>query len=155
MAGYTAETTLPYEPEQLFALAADVERYPEFLPGWVAARVRKLDDETYLTDQILRFGVFRERFSTKTVLHRPHRIDVSSTERPFRNFELTWTFEPTSDGRCRVTLTTRIAFRARLAEQVFGRALARLTDDIMTAFARRAHRLYTPASRAASRGAKT
>ena len=30
---------LPYAPEQIFALVADVERYPEFLPWCVACRV--------------------------------------------------------------------------------------------------------------------
>jgi len=142
MAEHKAETTLPYSAEQMFALAADVERYPEFLPGWVAARVRGRKEDCYCTDQVLRFGPFRERFSTKTVLRRPHRIDVTSQERPFRNFELTWSFDSMPDGRCHVTLTTRIEFRTRIAERIFGRALARLADDIVAAFARRAHRLY-------------
>ena len=31
---------LPYSDEQLFDLVADVERYPEFLPWCLAARVR-------------------------------------------------------------------------------------------------------------------
>lgn len=34
------ERLLPYRAEQLFDLAADVERYPEFLPLWIAARIR-------------------------------------------------------------------------------------------------------------------
>jgi coenzyme Q-binding protein COQ10 len=38
---YEADRVLDYPPEQLFELAADVERYPEYLPWWVAARVRK------------------------------------------------------------------------------------------------------------------
>ena len=31
---------LPYTPEQLFDLVADVERYDEFLPWVVAVRIR-------------------------------------------------------------------------------------------------------------------
>ena len=30
---------LPYTPEQMFDLVADVERYPEFLPWCVACRI--------------------------------------------------------------------------------------------------------------------
>ena len=155
MAAYTAETTLPYSAEQLFDVAADVERYPEFLPGWVAARVRKRSGDSYCTDQIISFGVLRERFSTRTVLHRPDRIDVTSRERPFRDFELTWEFAAMPDGRCRVTLTTRIDFRARIVEGLFGHALARLAEDIVAAFARRAHRLYAAGdSQGAARSAR-
>ena len=40
MPRYDAHCALTYSPEQLFDLAADLERYPEFLPGWIAARVR-------------------------------------------------------------------------------------------------------------------
>ena len=36
-----AETRIvPYSPDQMFALVADVERYPEFLPWCVATRIR-------------------------------------------------------------------------------------------------------------------
>ena len=51
--------TLPYSPEQLFDLAADVERYPEFLPWWVAARVRKREGNVYYTDQIIAIAMIR------------------------------------------------------------------------------------------------
>src|SRR3546814_4190417 len=32
---------LPFPPEQLYALVADIESYPEFLPWCIAARVRR------------------------------------------------------------------------------------------------------------------
>jgi len=35
------ERVLPYTPEQLFSLVADIERYPEFLPWCVGARIKK------------------------------------------------------------------------------------------------------------------
>ncbi len=59
---------LPYEREQVFDLVADVERYPDFLPWWVAVRVSQRDGEVYYTDQVVRFGLIRERFSSKPVL---------------------------------------------------------------------------------------
>jgi Polyketide cyclase / dehydrase and lipid transport len=81
-------------PEQLFDLAADVERYPEFQRWWIAARIRKWEGDSYYTDQVLGFGPIRVRFGSKTVLHRPERIDVTSDEPPFRRFALSWIFEP-------------------------------------------------------------
>src|SRR5437764_1292959 len=41
MPTHAEQRLLPYTPEQLFALVADVERYPEFLPWCVGARVRE------------------------------------------------------------------------------------------------------------------
>jgi ribosome-associated toxin RatA of RatAB toxin-antitoxin module len=34
-----AGTILPFTCEQVFALGADIERYPEFLTGWISARI--------------------------------------------------------------------------------------------------------------------
>ena len=42
---------LPYTPEQLFELVADVEKYDEFLPWVVAVRVRSSSEEVTVADQ--------------------------------------------------------------------------------------------------------
>ena len=72
------DRTLPYSPEQPFDLAADVERYPEFLHWWITARVRKREAEVYCTHQVLGIGPIRIEFESRTVLRRPERIDVTS-----------------------------------------------------------------------------
>ena len=133
---------LPYEPEQLFDLASDVERYPEFLPWWRAARVRKRGRDVYYTDQVLGFGIIRARFSSKTVLRRPERIDVTSTDRPFRHFNLTWSFDPGPDGGCRVSLLADTELRSALLGGFFDRAVGGAAERIVSAFAARARRLY-------------
>ena len=47
------ERSLPYSAEQMFDLAADVERYPEFLRWWITARIRQRRGEIFYTDQVL------------------------------------------------------------------------------------------------------
>ena len=81
-------TEIWYKTEQPFDLAADVERKTKFLPWWVAARIRTRDRDVYYIDQVVGFGIVRASFSSKTVLRRPERIDVTSTDRPFRHFNL-------------------------------------------------------------------
>lgn len=144
MPRYEVERALAYTPEQLFDLAADVERYPEFLPAWSAARVKKREGEVYYTDQVVRFGPLRERFASKTVLRRPLRIDVTSFDWTFRRFHLTWSFDPLTGGECRVSLAADLELRSNLVQQLFGRALDRTFGAVMSAFEARAHRLYGP-----------
>ena len=88
MPSHKVPCALPHKPEQLFDLAADVERYPKFLRWWVAARIRKRDRDVYYTDQVVGFGIVQSSFSSKPVLPRPERIDVASTDRPFRHLNL-------------------------------------------------------------------
>lgn len=142
MPKHRVERVLPYTAEQLFDLAADVERYPEFLPSWVAARVVRRERETYETDQIVRFGPIRQRFFSRTVLSRPERIDVTSTSRSFRRFDLTWTFDPVPEGGCRVVLAAEIEFRRAVLDLLFDQALAGMLDKIILAFERRLFHMY-------------
>ena len=138
------ERWLPYRPEQLFDLAADVERYPEFLRWWLAARVRDREASAYRTDQVLGLGPIRVRFASKTVLHRPQRIDVTSDEWPFRQFGLSWIFEPQRPAGCRVILVAELELRSWLLQGVVDRILPAVTADIISAFEARARRLYEP-----------
>ena len=146
MSNHWDRCALPYRAEQLFDLAADVERYPEFLPGWVAARVLKREGNVYYTDQVIRFAMVRQRFRSKTVLRRPERIDVTATDGPVRNLHLTWHFDALPDGECQVSLTADLELRSRPIQDLFGRAASRTVGSIMSAFEARARRLYDPAS---------
>ena len=126
------------EPEQLFDLAADVERYPEFLRWWVAARILRREGDIYYTDQVLGLGPLRVRFGSKTVLHRPERIDVTSDEPPFRRFSLSWLFEPQPCAGCRVSLVAELELRSGLLQRVMDRVLPVAIADIIAAFEARA-----------------
>jgi coenzyme Q-binding protein COQ10 len=138
---------LPYSPEQLFDLAADVERYPEFLHGWITARVRKREADVYYTDQVLGIGPIRVDFQSRTVLLRPERIDVASNEPPFRKFNLCWLFDSRPDGGCQVTLMAELEFRSYLLERLVDKVLSVSINDIIASFAARAQRLYQATDR--------
>lgn len=146
MPSHEAQCALVYMPEQLFDLAADVECYPDFLPWWIAARVLKREGNIYFSDQVVGFGVFRERFGSKTVLQRPNRIDVTSTDGVFRNFALTWRFDPLPGNGCRVALLVDLELRSNLVQDMFHRVILRSVGSIMSAFEARAHQLYDPAT---------
>ena len=56
MPRHTETKHLPYRPEQLFGLVADVERYDEFLPWVVAVRVRSSSDIETVADLVVGFN---------------------------------------------------------------------------------------------------
>ncbi|MEO1093118.1 MAG: type II toxin-antitoxin system RatA family toxin [Pseudomonadota bacterium] len=138
---YAIDRVLPYPAAPLFAIAADVKRYPEFLPGWVAVRTKSAGVDDYETDQLLAFGPIRERFDSKTHLEPPHTIRVVSTSRTFRHFEVNWRFDELDETRCRVHLDTHVGFRSRVVKKVVGLILPRTVDDVLHAFEDRAHAL--------------
>jgi coenzyme Q-binding protein COQ10 len=141
------QRSLPYDRDQLFDLAADVERYPEFLRWWKAVRVWRRESNRYCTDQVLGLGPLRVRFESKTALQRPERIEVTSDQGPFLHFQLAWSFEPQPANGCIVSLAAELDFRSRLLERIVAHVLPGTIADIIAAFEARAHELYRASGR--------
>ena len=133
---------LPYTPEQLFELVADVASYDEFLPWVVAVRVRSSSETETLADLVVGFNAFKERFTSKVKKQRPDRIEVDYVEGPLKYLHNEWEFERAPDGGTNVRFAVDFAFRSRLFESLagamFDRALRRMTN----AFEQRAAALY-------------
>jgi coenzyme Q-binding protein COQ10 len=142
MTVYAERRHLPQTAQQLFDLVADVERYPEFLPGVTEVRIRDRRDHAILVDMTVAAGPLRKRFSSTGVLDRPHRIDISSDDPLFDRFTQRWTFEPAAEGGTHVEYRIDFEFRSRLLQTLMGRSLADRTALTLHAFKRRASWLY-------------
>jgi coenzyme Q-binding protein COQ10 len=140
------QRVLPYTPEQLFTLVADIERYPEFLPWCVGARIKERQADLIVADLIIGFRMFRERFTSRVSLDRPRRIDVAYADGPFRYLNNHWVFEKVPGG-CRIDFFVDFEFKSRLLQRViealFGEAVRRMVG----AFEKRARDLYGTPSR--------
>jgi coenzyme Q-binding protein COQ10 len=123
----------------MFAVVADVEKYPEFLP-WVTAlhivaRERAEGRDVLKANMTVGFKSFRESYTSRVVLDPATRkIDVVQTEGPFRVLENHWRFTPEGEG-CRVDFTIQFEFRNPLLNAVagaaFGRVMLRMTDAFL------------------------
>jgi coenzyme Q-binding protein COQ10 len=142
MPRHTETKHLPYSPDQLFDLVADVARYDEFLPWVVAVRVRSSSATETIADLVVGFNAFKERFTSRVVKERSNRICVDYVEGPLKYLHNEWKFEPAPDGGTHLCFSVDFAFRSRifeaLAGQMFDRALRRMTR----AFEERAVALY-------------
>ena len=68
--------TLPFPPDQLFDLVADVGAYPQFLPWVVATRIRETSETHLVADMSVGFRAIRETFTSRVTLDRPRAIHV-------------------------------------------------------------------------------
>jgi coenzyme Q-binding protein COQ10 len=143
MPTHAEQKLLPYTPEQLFDLVADIERYPEFLPWCVGARIREHRDDFILGDLLIGWRMVRERFTSRVHLRRPDEIDVEYAEGPFKYLENHWKFVP-KNGSTLIDFHVDFEFRSRvltgIVETVFTEAVKRMVG----AFEKRARQLYGP-----------
>ena len=144
---------LPYTPEQLFDLVADVARYDEFLPWVVAVRVRSSSEKETVADLVVGFNAFKERFTSRVLKEHPDRICVDYVDGPLKYLHNEWKFERASNGGTKLLFSVDFAFKSRLFESLagamFDRALRRMTN----AFEQRAAALYGMSSSSAQSAA--
>ncbi len=132
---------LPYTPEQVFDLVADIERYPEFLPWCVGARIRERRDNVVFGDLLIGWRMVRERFTSRVTLSRPDRIDVEYTEGPFHYLKNHWVFERRPGG-CLVDFYVDFEFRSRMLQGVIAALFNEAVKRMVSAFEKRAQELY-------------
>lgn len=146
MTGRRATSVVPFSPDAMFDLVADVRRYPEFVPHCRALRVIAEDAPegvgTLDAEMIVAYRAFRERFKCRVTLDRPQgAIDVAYIEGPFRKLATQWRFLPHAEGSV-VDFFVDFEFRSLLlqatAAAVFERAFVKMSD----AFVERAHAIY-------------
>ena len=154
MPTHAEKRVLSYTPEQLFALVADIERYPEFLPWCLAARVKERRADLIVADLVIGFRMFRERFTSRVRLDPPRRIDVAYTEGPFRYLDNHWVFEP-SPGGCRIDFFVDFEFKSRILQRLIEVLFSEAVRRMVTAFEHRAEALYgRPTANAAGKPAE-
>jgi len=144
MTKYAERAHMKYSPQQLFDLVADVERYPEFLPWILSARIYRRENQTTWVDMTVGTRFLRKRFSTVAVLDRPRRIDIGSHDPPFEEFKQTWTFEQAGLESTMVEYRVDLRLRSRLLQAIIGAAFADRAPLMVAAFRRRAGQLYGP-----------
>ena len=137
---------LPYTPQQMYDLVADVGSYPQFLPWCAAARIKRVTDKgdhrVMEADLVISFKVFRERFRSCVVLYPDARkIDTEYLDGPFRYMKSNWAFAEAGGG-CDVSFFVDFEFRNAILQSIIGVVFNDAMQRIVRAFERRAKELY-------------
>jgi len=133
---------LPYSPEQMFDLVADVARYREFLPWVAAVRVRSDTETEMVADLVVGFKALRESFTSKVVKKRAESINVQYVDGPLEHLVNDWTFRPDGQGGTLIDFCVDFAFRSRIFEAIAGQVFERALRKMIGAFEERAAALY-------------
>ncbi|NTS64437.1 type II toxin-antitoxin system RatA family toxin [Sphingomonas sp. HHU CXW] len=147
MPKHSETRALPYSPEQMFDMVADVRRYPEFLPWVSAMRVRQDSETETVADMIVGFKGLRETFTSKVKKQRPETIRVEYVDGPLKYLYNDWRFrENIVDGAkvgCLVDFSVDFAFKNRMFEMLAGQVFSVALRKMIGAFETRAAVLYS------------
>jgi coenzyme Q-binding protein COQ10 len=138
---------LPYTPEQLAALVADVRAYPDFLPWVTGMRTWNPREETADVSLVdaeasVGFSFLKERFSTWVRHDRAApRVEVGLIRGPFRHLRNVWDFHPVPEGT-RLEFLIDFAFRSPLLDAMLQANFDRAVGSLIRRFEARAAELY-------------
>src|SRR5215831_7130510 len=108
MRQFSTTRRVQHSAAEMFALVADVERYPEFVPLCRELKVRRRVAsgeglETLTAQMTVAYKMIRETFTSRVTLDRPHlRIMVEYLDGPFTDLDNRWTFRPIDEHSCEV-----------------------------------------------------
>jgi coenzyme Q-binding protein COQ10 len=146
MPKFEATRRVAHAPDEMFALVADIEKYPQFLPLCEQLTVRsrrERDGRTMLVaDMTIGYKAIRETFTTQVLLNPAENlIDVKYIDGPFKYLTNIWRFEP-AEGGCNVRFFIDYEFKSRILGAVMGTMFDRAFRMFSETFEKRADAVY-------------
>jgi coenzyme Q-binding protein COQ10 len=133
--------------EEMFALVADVEKYPQFLPLCEALSIQDRKDRDGKTLLIAAMSIgykaIRETFTTQVFLKPEEKvIEVKYIDGPFKYLNNTWRFVDLDGGRAEVHFFIDYEFKSRILGAMMGAMFDRAFRMFTDAFEKRADAIY-------------
>ncbi|MCB1480743.1 MAG: type II toxin-antitoxin system RatA family toxin [Rhodobiaceae bacterium] len=148
MKRFSTRHGVSHSASDMFALVADVEAYPQFVPLCSSLRVRSRNKdgegrELVVADMTVAYKLIRETYTSRILLNEPAlTIDVSNIDGPFERLENAWAFHPVEANSCEVEFNLIYGFKSRTFEAVAGLVFDRAFSHFSESFEKRADVIY-------------
>lgn len=134
----------------MFALVADVEAYPEFLPLCKSLSVEERFDEGAHEVLLARMGVgykaISESYLSRVLLNREDMvIEVTMIEGPMSHLSNHWTFRDIAAGRSKVDFYLEYEMRSMALRLLMGSMFDAAFAKFAESFEKRADQIYARA----------
>ena len=131
----------------MFALVADIERYPEFVPLCegltIKSRRTKGDKELLLANMSVGYKAIRETFTSQVILDPANlAINVQYQDGPFKYLDNRWRFDGTGENSCNVNFFIDYEFKSKVLSLLMGAMFETAFKRFTRAFEERADAIY-------------
>jgi coenzyme Q-binding protein COQ10 len=136
-----------HSADDMYALVANIEDYPQFLPLCEALKIKRREvienKEVLIATMQVGYKLIRESFTTKVALDPATRtIFVEYLDGPFSHLENRWQFIPRADAGSDIDFYIAYSFRSRMFERLVGGLFDKAVQKYTTAFEARADEVY-------------
>jgi coenzyme Q-binding protein COQ10 len=136
-----------HSAQDMFALVADVEKYPRFVPLCEALKVKKREErdgkKIILADMTVAYSVFRDTFTSRVTMDETElTITVDYITGPFSSLVNRWKFLAVTPTSCEVEFFIAWEMKSRTLSLVVGTVFERAFLKFADAFEARADFVY-------------
>jgi coenzyme Q-binding protein COQ10 len=149
MASFSTKRRVRHPAADMFALVADVESYPQFVPLCREMKVRRRTagangTEVVIAEMTVAYKMIHETFTSRVTLDPANsQILVGYLDGPFSHMENRWTFHAAGEDACDVEFYIAYEFRNRALGLIMGTMFDTAFRRFAEAFERRADLVYS------------
>ena len=133
-----------HSARKMYALVADVDAYPQFLPWCSATEVKRIDAEKAAATLHINYHGLRLHFTTENRMEKNALIDMNLVHGPFKHLDGYWRFIALSDGACKIEFQLRYELSGKLVDKIAGPVFSHIANTLVEVFVKRAVSLYGP-----------
>ncbi len=150
MTKFSVTRNVPFSVEKVFAIAADVAHYREFLPlvkRSTVTNLTKLPDgkSTFNSELALTYkklGISEVLKSDVMVDPSTHTVSATSNQKPVQSLTTEWKILPGANGGADINFNVDYTLQSRSLQFLLSGMFDLMVRRIMTAFEERAKKLY-------------
>lgn len=144
MPTHAEKRVLPYTPQQMYDLVADVEAYPEFLPWCTACVITSKRGKKIKADLTVGYKIISETFTSEVTLDpEDMTINVTYLNGPFRYLNNHWKFIAKGKTKCEVDFFIDFEFKSGLLQKAMTIFFNEAVRRMIAAFEARAAQIYS------------
>lgn len=135
---YTFTSVVPLPVQQAYRLAADVERYPEFIRSVKSVQILAEEEGRRTVEIVFQHALLSVRHVGHATFHENERIEIRQSEGFGKSLVLTWEFEPAESEQSRATLELIFESSNKWLGTLAAYAIERISAEILDDFIARA-----------------
>lgn len=136
---YAVSRIFAQRREDIYALVAGIEKYPQFVPGYKSVRVRKRSPDRLWVRQTVSVLGWETSFDSRARLCPPRALVIEASPRGFRTMQIEWRFESLGDERTRIDVGIRYEAQMRWVSRLSRPWVKAFIEMQIRAFRLRAH----------------
>jgi len=137
---------VPYLIDDIYQLVSEVAGYPDFLPWCQTVTISsrtEIGNETHVVATIKMGSIgLGHAFTTTNILTKNQSIEIKLLNGPFSHLQGRWHFQPLGDVGCKISLDMEFEISNRLLSLSLGPVFAKILNNLIDAFIKRANVLY-------------